>query len=264
MQVFRVRQIEVRTDLSAVSDLYAAHGGDYLPLPDAGDLFEAGQDGQLFVVEECSEGKEPRIHGAAGLFRMAECPGSDPMRPIAVYEMAGMVLDDTLRGYGLQRIMVALRALSLARQADVATLLIASVVEKNKWSLDNLLAQGFVVDATPGWLHHAHRAWAPRSTKIVDLVLPPEALANHADLLWKVMANPVLARSAKPGRRASRIKLEMRLAWLERSTATLAGYAAGSVPGWERSIPESRLIGGSPDWIDFRPVHPPTPDADAS
>ncbi len=131
--------------------LYQQHGGDYLPIPDVSDVVEAGDDGFLFVIEEVMGSKSTRIRAAAGLFQVADCPGAGS-EINKIFEVAGMVVAESLRGYGVQRLMLALRALVLAREHSKNAVLMASVVVGNENSSRNVTKQRFVQVTTPAWL----------------------------------------------------------------------------------------------------------------
>ena len=281
---YSMRPFQPGADLEDAIGLYMRHGGSFLRVPDPNDLLEAGEDGTLFVVTDEDAGRQSRMCGVAGLFRAATCEGIGQPGPVEVYKMTGMVLAPILRGYGLHRVLLALRSLALAHQVATGAALLASVIAGNKASLASVMSGGFIQCETPGWLRVSHRFWnlgqaeliptrrsvdplafrlsARREAAgtrsrlpqagIIDTVLPPRALQNHARLLLDALSNPIYRCNADDGRPAT-IRLDLGVGWVTDDPGTLLDCAAGRVPAWEETIPQTRLLGRPPDWIRFRP-----------
>lgn len=69
---YRVRELRDHTSLPALNQLYATFRGEYLPVPDAQALWDAGEEGDLFGVERL-EPSGPVLAAAAGTFSLATC-----------------------------------------------------------------------------------------------------------------------------------------------------------------------------------------------
>ena len=249
---YRVRPFQPGADLEDAIGLYMRHGGSFLRVPDPNDLLEAGEDGTLFVVTDEDAGRQSRMCGVAGLFRTATCEGIGQPGPVEVYKMTGMVLAPILRSYGLHRVLLALRSLALAHQVATGAALLASVIAGNKASLASVRSGGFIQCETPGWLRVSHRFWNLSQAELIDMVLPPRALQNHARLLLDALSNPIYRCNADDGRPAT-IRLDLGVGWVTDDPGTLLDCAAGRVPAWEETIPQTRLLGRPPDWIRFWP-----------
>lgn len=232
------------SDLVLAHDLYRQHAGAYLPVPDPDLLFEAAEDGQMFG---CWDG--PALVAAAGLFLVGRCR-SDNGFAIAAYELAGLVVDPAVRGlrpHGLQDVLVAVRALSLAAQQDGAVCLLSSVAAENTASWKSLERCGLtrlIEKDVPQWLRDIRRTWlAGPDPAVFDHILPPGAMPGlHAMLRQALGAPAVQTRASSPGRTFA-LKLDG-LADIERALRRKPAS-----PSWESEVPPQRLLGREPPLV---------------
>lgn len=251
MTAYRVFALHDHSRLPELNRLYASFRGNYLPVPDAQALWVAGEQGDLFGVERLDPAG-PVLTGAAATFPLALCQ-ADAGGEIDVRELAGTVIDKAaLGGFGVQDVLISLRLVATARAYNDCCVM-AAVVRENDGSLRNIVGGGFLECEAPGWLRAAARAWCPEHLEVVNLVVPPQALARHARRLLDLVRNPTLTRPNRSvlGTKES-ISIILDIGWLRDETEFLEEMAEGLVLDWATSIPLVRLLGKDGRWTEFR------------
>lgn len=108
----------------------AGYDGPFLSERSEATLEECAEEGRLFLVSEADE-----VLGVAGVFQ----PCGD-----AFWELGGTLVKEPVRGYGLQRLMLAARVAHVEFfRGPGDDVLFASVAAKNEASIDNLKRRGF-------------------------------------------------------------------------------------------------------------------------
>ena len=222
-------------ELVAVYELYEQHGGVHLPVPDPQELYRAMQSQEIVGLWD---GDTPVAVG--GTFPVAHAREPDGL-PVAVYELAGMVVAPPWRGRGIQQVLTATRAVLLAGDQPYATCLISSVVEADSLSTTNMSKAGLqVVTDPPRWLVDVRRTWmAGTGADVTDFCLPGDAVPPLASRLLAQLAS-----GAGSGERAFAID-DRELPQLRIGADTLASGG----PDWPSVPPAVRLLGEPPNLI---------------
>jgi hypothetical protein len=252
----RVRQFEA-SDLEAIDSFYGTRAGEFLPTPDIDQVFEAGQDGLLFVVDDLRDGQ---LHAIAGLFPLAECRTADG-REVQVFELAGAALNGPtvggLRPHTLQEVLLWLRTVALARSEHRNACVMSTVVDANAPSLNALTRSGLVATEAPGWLISVRRSWCSRNLgAVTDLVLSPAAVCDHARNLTALFSAPRLSRRHRDTSVEETCHLQFDVGWLRSLPPQVVRLVEGDAPDWESTLPPVRLVGQAPDWVEFRGAAP--------
>jgi RimJ/RimL family protein N-acetyltransferase len=251
---FRITRFQDYARLAELDALYKSFRKSYLPMPDAQALWDAGEDGYLFVAERLQANAKPRMVAAAGLFPVAIGRDNESAPIISVMELAGMVVNpDEIGGFGIQEIMIALRTLAVARGEVRNCCLIASVAAENTRSIANLEKCGLRQCKTPDWLQSIAGAWCPTGMSVVNLIVHPDALCSHAGLVLKLRQAGELRRVNKVTGVVETVNLQFCLNWVHDETNFLQALSGGDFSlDWEVDIPKIRLLGKSPDLVEFR------------
>jgi hypothetical protein len=244
---YRLRQLDgdlTEQDLVAIDALYARSRGKHLPQPDMQDICDAALQGRLFVIARLD--REHEICGIAGLFPIADCAFQSDENKHKVYELAGMVLDRELCGFGLQQLLIALRLMTLARGESTNVCVVSSVDAANVRSAENLKSCGLAVCDSPSWMRSIHRSWCDNESEVVDLIATPDTLAAQAAYLLKLDGN--WTRKNRGTGEIEEISLHLDVRWLK-DRSLLAALAERDSVEWDRTIPSERLLSVGEAWV---------------
>lgn len=210
-------------------------------------LFEAAEDGHLYVVERTTKaGKD--IVAAAGLFRIATAEFVRGGNPIEVYELAGTVINGPVAGgFGLQKILTDIRVISMARAERENVCLITSVDAENTRSLSNVVEAGLIACDAPEWLNSVHRSWCGDRGAIRDLIVAPAATMVMAKRVTTYRKPFRLERVNRTGG-IDRVIVSFQANWIQ-GDEPMNAIIGGETPDWSSEIPPIRLIGHGPNWI---------------
>ncbi len=232
-------------DLIKAATLYRDHAGAYLPIPDPDDLHAAIEDQQIFGILE----EDGRLVAVGGTFPVARCQW-DGGRPIAVYELAGLVVHPDVRrldAWRLQDILVAVRSVHMALQQASALCLISSVANGNVGSRNSMERCGLrPLDETavPQWLRDVRRTWLTgQKPDVVDYIVPPSAIETLRGFLKECMPSEAIKDAGELGLRIYQLQFES-----ERLLADLI-RPNSEAPAWETTVPPIRLIGKTPPFL---------------
>ncbi|WP_029005054.1 hypothetical protein [Azorhizobium doebereinerae] len=240
-----IRSLHSIDDLIQAHALYLEHAGDFLPIPDPDDLHDAMKDGQIFG---CSN-RRGQLVAVGGTFFVARCRRGGG-QPVSVYELAGLVVHPDarrLKPYGLQDVLVAVRAISLSLQQHTSVCLISSIATANNGSRKSMHRCGLMEIPTqdvPQWLSDVRRTWLTgRAPDVTDYIVPPQAVRQLRPLLRRALAGD--ATQDRGGGETSTYRLLL-ADQPELADLTLPSPEA---PEWETEVPPQRLIGREPPYL---------------
>lgn len=244
-QWLMIRMLRTTDDLIKAATLYRDHAGAYLPIPDPDDLHTAIEDQQIFGILE----EDSRLVAVGGTFPVARCQW-DGGRPIAVYELAGLVVHPDVRrldAWRLQDILVAVRSIHMALQQASGLCLISSVASGNvgsRKSMERCGLRPLDETAVPQWLRDVRRTWLTgQKPDVVDYIVPPSAIGTLRHLLQDALGREAIKVVGETGKRIYRLRFDDAhlLADLIRPN--------GEAPAWETEVPRVRLIGKTPPFL---------------